>query len=89
VPGVAEVAVVGVTDPDWGQQVVALYTVRDGRDVSPETVIEHCRSKMASYKKPKAAHRVTAFPLNSTGKIAKRVLRDRLEAGLAVDEERA
>jgi acyl-CoA synthetase (AMP-forming)/AMP-acid ligase II len=89
VPGVAEVAVVGVTDPDWGQQVVALYTVRDGRDVSPETVIEHCRSRMASYKKPKAAHRVTAFPLNSTGKIAKRVLRDRLESGVAVDEERA
>ena len=38
-------------------------------------------------KKPKAAHRVTAFPLNSTGKIAKRVLRDRLESGGAVDEE--
>jgi acyl-CoA synthetase (AMP-forming)/AMP-acid ligase II len=89
VPGVAEVAVVGVADPDWGQQVVALYTVRDGREVSPETVIEHCRSRMASYKKPKAAHRVTAFPLNSTGKIAKRVLRDRLESGVAVDEERA
>jgi acyl-CoA synthetase (AMP-forming)/AMP-acid ligase II len=89
VPGVAEVAVVGVADPDWGQQVVALYTVREGRDVHPETVIEHCRSRMASYKKPKAAHQVSAFPLNSTGKIAKRVLRDRLEAGLAADQERA
>jgi acyl-CoA synthetase (AMP-forming)/AMP-acid ligase II len=86
VPGVAEVAVVGVADPDWGQQVVALYTVRDGRDVSPETVIEHCRSTMASYKKPKSAHRVNAFPLNSTGKIAKRVLRDRLESGLSPEE---
>ncbi len=88
VPGVGEVAVLGVADPDWGQQVVAVYTVRDGQDVPPETVIEHCRSQMASYKKPKAAHRVTAFPLNSTGKIAKRVLRDRLEAGLAPGEER-
>jgi acyl-CoA synthetase (AMP-forming)/AMP-acid ligase II len=89
VPGVREVAVVGVADPDWGQQVVALYTVRDGADVTPEAVIEHCRSQMASYKKPKAAHRVDHFPLNSTGKIAKRVLRDRLESGLAADEERA
>jgi acyl-CoA synthetase (AMP-forming)/AMP-acid ligase II len=87
VPGVGDVAVVGVADPDWGQQVVALFTVRDGHDVSPEAVIEYCRSRMASYKKPKAAHRVTAFPLNSTGKIAKRVLRDRLESGLAADEE--
>jgi acyl-CoA synthetase (AMP-forming)/AMP-acid ligase II len=57
-------------------------------DVAPQTVIDHCRSRMASYKKPKVAHRVDAFPLNSTGKIAKRVLRDRLESGLAPDEER-
>ena len=88
VPGIGEVAVLGVADPDWGQQVVAVYTVRDGADVAPQTVIDHCRSRMASYKKPKVAHRVDAFPLNSTGKIAKRVLRDRLESGLAPDEER-
>jgi acyl-CoA synthetase (AMP-forming)/AMP-acid ligase II len=89
VEGVREVAVVGVADPDWGQQVVALYTVHDGREVAAETVIEHCRSRMASYKKPKAAHQVGSFPLNSTGKIAKRVLRDRLERGVALDEEPA
>jgi acyl-CoA synthetase (AMP-forming)/AMP-acid ligase II len=89
VPGVGEVAVVGVADADWGQQVVALYTVRNGEDVAPEAVIEHCRSRMASYKKPKVARRVAAFPLNSTGKIAKRVLRDRLESGEALDGDPA
>jgi non-ribosomal peptide synthetase component E (peptide arylation enzyme) len=36
---------------------------------------------LASYKKPKDVRQVGAFPLNSTGKIAKKVLRERLQAG--------
>ena len=81
VDGVREVAVLGVADPDWGQRVVALYTERAGITVDPDAVIAHCRSRLASYKKPKEAHRVAAFPLNATGKIAKKVLRERLESG--------
>ncbi len=34
----------------------------------------HCRTRLASYKNPKELHRVDAFPLNGTGKIAKKVL---------------
>ena len=41
--------------------------------------MEHCRSRLASYKKPKELRRVDAFPLSSTGKIAKKVLREQLE----------
>jgi acyl-CoA synthetase (AMP-forming)/AMP-acid ligase II len=81
VPGVAEVAVVGVEDPDWGQRVVALYTVHDGAGVSDEQVLEHCRSRMASYKKPKQVLRVADFPTGSTGKIAKKVIREHLRSG--------
>jgi acyl-CoA synthetase (AMP-forming)/AMP-acid ligase II len=77
-PAVAEVAVVGVADPDWGQRVVAVVTARAGATVDEAAVVEHCRSRMASYKKPKEVLVVDAFPLNSTGKIAKRVLRDQL-----------
>jgi acyl-CoA synthetase (AMP-forming)/AMP-acid ligase II len=77
VPGVTQVAVVGVKDPDWGQRVVALYTAESG--VGEDTVISHCRARLASYKRPKQAIRVEAFPLNSTQKIAKKVLRERLE----------
>jgi acyl-CoA synthetase (AMP-forming)/AMP-acid ligase II len=79
-PGVAEVAVVGVTDPDWGQRVVALVTARSGCVVDEAAVLEHCRERMASYKKPKEVRVVPAFPLNSTGKIAKKVLREQLES---------
>ncbi|MCO1577404.1 AMP-binding protein [Crossiella sp. SN42] len=75
VPGVHEVAVVGMADPDWGQRVVAAYTVHSGASVDEAALLAHCRDRLAAYKKPKELHRVTSFPLNSTGKIAKQVLR--------------
>jgi acyl-CoA synthetase (AMP-forming)/AMP-acid ligase II len=81
VPGVAEVAVVGIADAEWGQRVVAVVTAHDGAVVDEAMVLEHCRTRMATYKKPKEVRVVESFPLNSTGKIAKRVLRERLESG--------
>jgi acyl-CoA synthetase (AMP-forming)/AMP-acid ligase II len=75
VPGVREVAVLGLTDPDWGQRIVALYT----GTVAPDDVVAHCRSRLASFKRPKEVRRVDGFPLNPTGKIAKNVLRTDLE----------
>ncbi|MQA25978.1 MAG: AMP-binding protein [Micromonosporaceae bacterium] len=74
--GVREAAVVGVADPDWGQRIVALYT----GDAREESVADHCRARLAGYKKPKEIRRVDRFPLNSTGKIAKNVLRAQLES---------
>jgi acyl-CoA synthetase (AMP-forming)/AMP-acid ligase II len=79
VPSVAEVAVVGVADQDWGQRVVALVTARPGASVDTDSVMAHCRERMASYKKPKEVRVVAEFPLNSTGKIAKKVLREQLD----------
>jgi acyl-CoA synthetase (AMP-forming)/AMP-acid ligase II len=79
VPDVAEVAVVGVADQDWGQRVVALVTARPGATVDTDAVMAHCRERMASYKKPKEVRVVPEFPLNSTGKIAKKVLREQLD----------
>ena len=80
VPGVHEVAVVGVNDSDWGQHVTALVTLRDGADTSIDSILEHCKANLASYKKPKDVRIVSEFPLNSTGKIAKKVLREELNA---------
>ncbi|NLG20727.1 MAG: long-chain fatty acid--CoA ligase, partial [Actinomycetales bacterium] len=79
VPGIDEVAVVGVADPDWGQRVVALVTARPGAEVTEDQVRDFCATRLASYKKPKEVRVVPEFPLNSTGKIAKKVLRAQLE----------
>jgi acyl-CoA synthetase (AMP-forming)/AMP-acid ligase II len=80
VPGIREVAVLGVPDADWGQRVVAVYTTVDGATVDQQVIMEHCRARLASYKKPKELRRLDEFPLSSTGKIAKKTLVDQLTA---------
>ena len=80
VQGVHEVAVVGVKDQEWGQRVTALITLLPGATVDSQAVMDHCKASMASYKKPKEVRIVDSFPLNSTGKIAKKVIREELEA---------
>ena len=79
VPGVDEVAVLGVTDRDWGQRVVALYTLRPGFQIDDDDIMSHCERSMASYKKPKQLRRVDSLPVSANGKIAKKVLREQLE----------
>jgi acyl-CoA synthetase (AMP-forming)/AMP-acid ligase II len=79
VPGVREVAVIGVADPEWGQRIVALYTIHSGSSVTDDDVAARCRALLTPYKKPKEIRRVDAFPLNANGKIAKNVLRAELE----------
>ncbi len=80
---ILEVAVIGVKDVEWGQKVVAMVTLKPNRTLSDteisEKVISHCKSRLASYKKPKEVIVLAEFPLNSTGKIAKKVLRQQLE----------
>ncbi|ADD45785.1 class I adenylate-forming enzyme family protein [Stackebrandtia nassauensis] len=71
VPGVEDVAVFGVDDPEWGQRVTAAFT----GTATVEDLDAHCRARLASYKKPKEIRKLDAFPLNSTGKIDKRALR--------------
>ena len=69
-----------IEQAEWGQRVVALVTALPGSVVDPELVIEHCRERLAAYKKPKEVRVIEHFPLNSTGKIAKKELRAQLDA---------
>jgi long-chain acyl-CoA synthetase len=81
-PGVAEAAVVGAPDREWGEAVVAFLVLREGRDVSSETLEAFCRERLARFKVPARMEVVASLPLTSLGKVDKAGLR-RAAAGVA------
>ncbi|WP_103347814.1 long-chain fatty acid--CoA ligase [Amycolatopsis sp. CA-128772] len=72
-PGVAEVAVIGVPDDRWGEQVKAVVA---GEGLDAGKIVEFCRERLARYKCPRSVDVVDALPRNATGKILKRSLRE-------------
>jgi acyl-CoA synthetase (AMP-forming)/AMP-acid ligase II len=79
-PAIAEAAVVGAPDERWGERVVAFVVKKPGQDASAEAIIEHCRQKIASYKRPKQVFFLDGLPKLPNGKIEKFKLRDPLWA---------
>ncbi|GAA3542858.1 long-chain fatty acid--CoA ligase [Amycolatopsis ultiminotia] len=75
-PGVAEVAVIGVPDDRWGEQVKAVVAPLPGESVDGGKLIEYCRERLAHYKCPRTVDVLEALPRNATGKILKRTLRE-------------
>lgn len=78
VPGVREVAVIGMPDPQWGERPVA-YVVTEAA-LSAEAIIAHCRSRLAPFKAPREVFFRDALPRNPSGKILKRMLREELKS---------
>jgi fatty-acyl-CoA synthase len=75
-PSVADVAVVGIPDPKWGEQVAAFVRPATDRTVCAEELAAFCREHLAAHKTPRIWHVVDTFPLTPSGKIQKFVLRD-------------
>lgn len=76
-PKVLESAVYGIPDEQWGESVKAVVVLKPGETAMVEEIIEYCKSNLASYKKPKVVEFIDAIPRNASGKILKRVLRER------------
>ena len=82
-PGIAEVAVVGAFDAEWGEIVVAFIVAATGAAPTQEALDAHCLAHMARFKRPKRYVRVDALPKNNYGKVLKTELRSRLADGSA------
>jgi fatty-acyl-CoA synthase len=80
-PSVAEVAVVGVPDPKWGEIVACFVRLNPGATLDKAALVAHCRQHMAAIKTPAHWFEVTSWPLTGSGKIQKFVLRDRVVSG--------
>ena len=73
---VAQVAVVGIPDEDWGEAVHAIVILKAGETGDAQSIIAHCKTQIAGYKCPKTVEfREEPFPLSGAGKVLKRELR--------------
>jgi acyl-CoA synthetase (AMP-forming)/AMP-acid ligase II len=79
-PTVADVAVVGVPDAKWGEQVAAFVRPAPGRTPDPAELFAYCREHIAPHKTPRYWTVLEEFPQTPSGKIQKFVLRERFVA---------
>lgn len=79
--GIEEVAVFGLAHPIWVEAVVAAVVLRDGADLDEHDLLAHCRAHLAGFKTPKRIFLVDSLPKNPSGKLLKRVLRERFTSG--------
>jgi malonyl-CoA/methylmalonyl-CoA synthetase len=70
-PAIAECAVVGVVDEDWGERVSAAVELRAGASLSLDELQRWAKSQLAPYKIPRALQEVPALPRNAMGKVVK------------------
>ncbi|HEY4334089.1 MAG TPA: AMP-binding protein, partial [Ilumatobacteraceae bacterium] len=66
-PAVKAVCVIGVPDPKWAQRVKAVIVLHDGAELTDEQLVEHCRERIASYKKPTIIARTASLPRTAVG----------------------
>jgi fatty-acyl-CoA synthase len=79
-PAVGDVAVVGVPDEKWGEQVVAFVRLAPGRQVDGEDLQRFVREHLAPHKTPREWVFVDELPMTASGKVQKFALRDRFVA---------
>lgn len=82
IPQVKEAAVFGIPDEKWGELVAAVIVLRPGTTLSADELIQYCKKRVASYKVPRHIEFLAdELPKSGSGKILKRVLREKYWSG--------
>jgi acyl-CoA synthetase (AMP-forming)/AMP-acid ligase II len=80
-PDVEEAVVVGLSDPEWGETPHAVVTLRSDAVATHADLVRFCHERLAGYKRPRAIEIWPELPLSSNGKVLKREVLARLQAG--------
>ena len=76
-PAVLDVAVIGVPNEEWGEELKALVQLKPGAGASAEELLTFCTQRLADYKRPRSVDFVDELPRNPSGKLLKREIRTR------------
>jgi len=83
-PAVRELAVIGIPDDKWGEAVHAVVVPQEGVRAKADDILEFCQGRLAGFKRPRSVEFVESLPKNPTGKVLRRLLREKFWAGHAV-----
>jgi acyl-CoA synthetase (AMP-forming)/AMP-acid ligase II len=73
---ILEAAVFGVPDKDWGEAVKAVVALKPGMKATEQELIDFCKSRLTSYKKPKTIDFIPSLPKSPEGKVLRRAMRE-------------
>jgi fatty-acyl-CoA synthase len=85
-PDVADVQVIGVPDPKYGEEIMAWVKGREGASLDEEGVRDFCRGRVAHFKVPRYVRFVDEFPMTVTGKVQKFKMREQAISDLGLSE---
>jgi fatty-acyl-CoA synthase len=86
-PAVSEAAVIGVPHEKWIEAVLAVVVVKHGCSVTVESILDHCRERLAPFKVPKSVIFAESLPKSPSGKILKREMRHHYVQAVTFDSK--